>query len=330
MNTGPRKKGVTDAQALEALKALGPTADRSAQMAAVRSALDQRSFQVVAKAAALAGERSLHECVPELLSAYRRFLENPLKRDPNCIAKKAIARALVELECQDVDFFLEGIRYAQREPVWGGTADTAVDIRCSCAMGLAATGYSRAVAELTALLDDPESRARTGAARAIACANPHEAEVLLRFKVLTGDEEPEVIGECFSGLLAVAAAECLPFVAGYLRNQDPAIREYAALALGESRQPAALAHLRAAWDEACVALDARLTLIRAAALHRSEAAFDWLVSLIEHGAQVHADCAVEALSVYERNSKLIERVRAALARRVGENGGGFTHTGVSS
>ena len=315
MSTGPRNRAESETQALAALNALGPTDERSAQTAAVRNALGHRHFHVVAKAATLAAERSLHECVAELLGAYPRFLETPLKRDPNCIAKKAIARALVELECQNVDFFLSGIRYVQREPVWGGTADTAVDIRCSCAMGLAATGYSRAVAELTALLGDPESRARIGAARAIACADPREAEVLLRFKAVSGDSEPEVIGECFSGLLAIAPQESLPFVAEYLKNKDQAMREYAALALGESRQPLALERLRAAWDDECVTLEARLTLIRAAALHRSEAAFDWLLSFIEHGTQAHADCAVEALSVYERNSKLIERVHNALAKR---------------
>jgi len=92
------------------------------------------------------------------------------------MAKQAIARALVSLECQDVTFFLEGIRYQQLEPTWGGSSDSAIDVRCSCAMGLVATGYSRAVAELTALLQDREWRARAGAARAISCGNPREAE----------------------------------------------------------------------------------------------------------------------------------------------------------
>jgi hypothetical protein len=38
-------------------------------------------------------------------------------------------------------------------------------------------------------------------------------------------------------------------------------------------------------------------------------------SIIEHGTPAHADVAVEALSVYERNTKLVERVQAALAKR---------------
>jgi HEAT repeat protein len=182
-------------------------------------------------------------------------------------------------------------------------------------MGLVATGYSRAVPELTALLQDREWRARVGAARAISCGNPREAEALLRFKVLVGDSEPEVIGECFTGLLSIAQEECLPFVATYLSDDNDGVRDFAALALGESRNPRALEHLRTAWDAVRETGDFRAVLIRAAALLRSDVAFDWLISIIEHGRRAHADVAVEALSVFERNVKLGERVRAALANR---------------
>jgi HEAT repeat protein len=199
--------------------------------------------------------------------------------------------------------------------VWGGTADTAIDVRCSCAMGLAASGYTRAIHELTELLNDPEARARSGAARAISCCHPQEAEALLRFKVLIGDAEPEVIGECFTALLAIAADACLPLVAKYLSGTDPALADLAALALGESRHPGALAHLRAAWDEVYVPEPKRAVLLRAAALHRTEPAFEWLLGIIESGKRAHADIAVDALAVYERNTKLAERVREALAKR---------------
>lgn len=300
---------------LTALSALDPTVERSVQNSTIEKYLADKHFRVVARAATLAGERALHERLPDLLSAYARFLVEPIKQDPHCIAKQAIARALVSLECQDVTFFLEGIRYQQLEPAWGGSSDSAIDVRCSCAMGLVATGYSRAVPELTALLQDREWRARAGAARAISCGNPREAEALLRFKVLVGDAEPEVIGECFTGLLSIAPGECLPFVATYLSDDNDGVRDFAALALGESRHPGALEHLRTAWDAVYEAGDFRSVLIRAAALHRSEVAFDWLISIIEHDTPEHADVAVEALSVYERNLKLGERVQAALAKR---------------
>jgi len=268
----------------------------------------------VARAASLAEQRSLREQIPQLTHAFGRFLVKPVKQDPHCLAKQAIARALVELSCPDVDFFLQGIRYRQLEPAWGGPNDTAIDIRCSCAMGLIATGYSRAIQELTALLNDPEWRARAGAARAISCGRPGEAEAVLRLKVLIGDAQPEVIGECFTGLLSVAQEESLSFVGGYLCGDGEELRDFAALALGESRHPAALEQLRTAWDSVYVG-EFRTVLIRAAALHRSEPAFEWLLWIIENDTQKHADVAVEALAVYERNTKLGERVQAALAKR---------------
>jgi HEAT repeat protein len=300
--------------ALDALNALEPVAPRAAALAALKKGLGDRHFLVVSRAATLSGEKLLHELIPELLAAYARFLQDPIKRDPHCTAKSAVARALVTLECQDIAFFQRGILYRQLEPVWGGRADTATDVRCSCAMGLAARGHVRAVAELAALLTDPEVPVRCGAARAISCGNPFEAEAVLRLKVHSGDAEPEVIGECFGALLAIAPEYSLPFVADYLKGKDEALREYAALALGESRRPEAFTLLHQAWDD-LLSPEARSALIRAASLHRSEAAFEWLVGLIETAPARLAAVAVEALGVYSRNTKLLEQVDAAKARR---------------
>jgi hypothetical protein len=306
---------VAEENFLAQLSALDPATDRAQQSATIGKALEHKSARIVAKAAVLAGERSVRDRVPDLLGAYERFLVKPVKQDPQCIAKQAIARALFDLECGNVDFFLAGVRYQQLEPVWGGSVDTAIDVRCSCAMGLVATRYSRAIAELTTLLHDKEWRARVGAVRAISCGHAAEAEAVLRYKVLTGDSESEVIGECFTGLLAVGPEESLPWVAGYLAAERDDIRDLAALALGDSRQPKALGHLRAAWDSAGGIGEFPKVLIRAAALLRSDAAFDWLMEIIGEGAQRHADAAVEALSVYERNTRLMERMQAALTKR---------------
>ncbi|MGC1459631.1 MAG: hypothetical protein WA825_15245 [Steroidobacteraceae bacterium] len=300
--------------ALDVLNQLNPVAARADVLAALRKALGDRHFLVVSRAATLSGEKLLHELIADLLNAFARFLQDPIKRDPQCKAKSAIARALVSLECRDIAFYQRGMAYRQLEPVWGGRADTATDLRCSCAMGLAASGYLHAVAELTALLNDLEVPVRCGAARAISCGNPFEAEAVLRLKVHGGDAEPEVIGECFGALLAIAPEYSLPFVAGYLVGKDAALQEYAALALGESRRPEAFTLLRQAWDD-LVSPEARSALIRAASLHRSEAAFEWLLDLIATGTAKLAGVAVEALAVYSRNARLTEQVNAARARR---------------
>jgi hypothetical protein len=298
--------------------------DPATRIAALKAALADRHYRVVAKSAALAAERLAYELVPDLLAAYPRFVEQPVKRDPGCFAKKAITRALVNLECAESSFFVAGLRYRQPEPVWGGTVDTAVDVRSSCAMGLVATGHPRSLVELTELLNDKEAPARAGAVRAIACGNPREAELLLRAKALAGDAEPGVIGECFTGLLNLEPDESPAFVARFLASagqgsrglsDDEALRELAALALGESRLDAALEHLRAAWDEAFQPRDFRRVLIRAAAIHRSEAAFSWLVSLIADRDAATAADVVETLAMYRHNARLAARVEETVARR---------------
>lgn len=304
---------------LDALNALDSN-DRATFDAALSKALQDKNYRVVGKAASLAEEHQVTTRIPDLLAAYERFLQDAVKRDPNCIAKKAIVRALVTLECRDVEFYLKGIRYVQLEPVWGGTADTAVDVRGTCAMGLVTSGYVRAIPELAVLLADPEIRAREAAVRAISCGYPREAESVLRLKMLSGDQ-PEVLAECFTGLLAIAPEECMALVATHLSHKDETVRDFAALALGESHHALALDHLRRRWDDVLVSEQMRATLIRAAAVHRSEAAFDWLLTIIEEGSKKQAEVAVDALSVYERNTKLAERVKAALAKRAGARSG---------
>ena len=281
----------------------------------IKTALQDRHYRVVAKAASLCAEGLLYDLETDLLAAYPRFLVDPLKLDPNCLAKRSIARALADLGCNDVSFFLEGVRYHQLEPVWGGSMDTAVDLRCQCAVGLVATGYPRALHELTALLAEEESNARTGAVRAIACGNPKEAELLLRFKVLSGDEEPEVIAECLKALLDLEPEESMPFVAGYLVKGDESNRQLAALALGESRRPEAFEFLRAAWEDSVLPSQLQRTLIGGIALHRSDEAFAWLLALIREGNTGLIADVVDALSLYARTARHQEQIRRAFEAR---------------
>ena len=288
--------------------------ERAAKVATLQRALAGH-YRIAAKAARAAEDALLYELTQALKSSYARFLVKPLKQDPNCFAKKALARALVALDCNDVDFLLAGIRYRQLEPVWGGTADTAVDVRASCAMGLVASGYPRALVELTALLNDADAGARLGAVRAIACGSPRDAELLLRAKALGGDAESQIIGECFAGLLSVAPEESIPLVAGYLAHADRAVRELAALALGESKLDGALRPLKEAWGGVLVGEEFRRALLRAAAAHRSDAAFDWLLELVRDAREPIAVAVIEALAPYKHNSKLMQRLTSALAVR---------------
>ncbi len=298
---------------LAALDALPVVATQ--RSAALADALASVHARVVAKAARLAEDALVYDAVPHLLAAWPRFADRPAKVDPSCIAKKAIARALVALDCTDTEFFLRGLGVRQPEPVWGGSVDTAVDVRCSCAMGLVATGYSRALIELTTLLNDAEAEARAGAVRAVACGNPREAELVLRMKLASGDPAPGVLGECFTALLAVAPEESLALVAAHLLAADEAVRELAALALGESRLPGALEPLQAAWREPLQSRSVRRALVRAAVAHRSEAALAWLLSLAAESRLETALEVVEALALFRHNATLAARLGAVLAER---------------
>ncbi|HWL61965.1 MAG TPA: hypothetical protein VNQ32_04170 [Steroidobacteraceae bacterium] len=88
-----RKRPDPAESALQALNALQPDTDRATQNQLLSEALANPSFRVVARAATLAGERMLHERNSDLLSAWPRFLDDPAKRDPQCIAKSAICAA---------------------------------------------------------------------------------------------------------------------------------------------------------------------------------------------------------------------------------------------
>jgi HEAT repeat protein len=290
-------------------------ADSAARSERLAAALADRHYRVVAKAARRVGEALLYDLVPALRDAYGRFLDNAVKSDPNCIAKKALVHALVALDCDDVDFYAAALRYRQLEPVWGGKADTAIDVRSNAAMGLVATGYSRALVLLAESLHDPEAPVRIAAARAIACGNPREAELLLRSKALAGDTEPAVLGECFTALLSVEPEESLPFIVRHLEGTDETLKQLAALALGESRAESALPPLRAAWNEPVVAEETRRVLIRAAAAHRSDSAFEWLLEIAGEARVPLAMEVIAALAIYKQSDTRAQRLKAVLMER---------------
>jgi HEAT repeat protein len=278
-------------------------------------AIGQRHYRVIARAAELAGERLCYELEPALIDAFRGLCGADYKADPGCQAKAAIARALVALDCLDAGLFREGIRLVQREPVWGGSIDTAADVRASCAMGLAASGDPRALPELVELLVDPEHLVRAGAVRAIVCTEPRAAEAVLRAKALLGDAEPEVTGECLRALLGLAPEDSLDFAARFLDASDPVLAELAALALGESRLDGAIDLLRERWEAEPLKRPAHRVWLRAAVLARSDAAFDWLLGLIAEADLATASFLVEALAVYASNARLAEQVAARVDAR---------------
>src|SRR6478735_3632476 len=100
-----------------------------ALLAELRDALGDKSNLVVAEAAEIVGERNLTDLVPDLVTAFRRFLVDPVETDKLCRAKIAIAEALNRVEADVEEVYRLGLGHVQPEPCWGGSEDTAAPLR---------------------------------------------------------------------------------------------------------------------------------------------------------------------------------------------------------
>ena len=84
-----------------ALQALAEVANRPHDVATlplVRASLGHRSNHVVGRAARVAREADLAALATDLVAAFPRFLEDPIRRDPGCVAKAEIVHALLSFE----------------------------------------------------------------------------------------------------------------------------------------------------------------------------------------------------------------------------------------
>ena len=280
----------------------------------LRTYLGNRSNLVVAKAAKIAGELRLSELVPDLVAAFHRFMKNPQQLDKRCAAITEITGALYEMDYREPEIYLQGLKHIQREASFGPPVDTAAALRGMCAQGLVRTGYANALADVVQLLVDPESPARLGAIRALASNGGDAGVLLLRLKVLTGDEEPEVLGECFAGLIAAAPEKSLSFIAKYVDDDDQATAETAIWALGESRLPAAFEMLKEKWERT-VGRSSRKVLLAAMAASRLQESIDFLRSLLETTNSQTASDVVVALAIYKGNEGIKQSVAAIVGRR---------------
>src|SRR5438874_1352815 len=176
---------------LARLKALREEPHTPAAGAELKKALADRSNYVASRAAEIVGEFGLRDLVPDLVAAFDRFLLNPVKTDPQCLAKNAVAEALTKMGHDDAEFYRKGMRHFQPEPVWGGEQDTAAHLRGTCAFGLVQSSCGDSLDVLTRLVEllaDPEKPARVDAASAVANYSRPQRIPLLRLKILTGDQ----------------------------------------------------------------------------------------------------------------------------------------------
>ena len=220
------------AKQIAGLNELRTDPDSASTLQQLRAGLDDRSPHVVRKSAELCGEFNKAELLPDLLAVFGRLFVNPIKKDPGCVAKTAVAEALVKLDCQDIEAYRQGVRHQQYEPVWGGQEDTAAQLRAICAAGMVGCATRmEAIRCFADLLADPYKVARIGGARAISGLGSWEGVPLLRLKLQLGDEDAEVVGECCSALLAIAPGDGLELATDLLSSPDSDVRIQAALGI---------------------------------------------------------------------------------------------------
>lgn len=297
---------------LERLRALGGAGEAELR-AAVVAALRDRRCHVVALAARLAADRELRHLDEDLDAAFTRFLTDPVKRDPGCAAKSAIATAWRATSCGSIELQRRGARYRQLEPSWGPPVDTAGGLRSTCAFTLVERSDPDVLQVLADLLADTEAPCRAAAARAIAAHGHRTAgPALLRFKLRVGDPEPEVLGDCMDALMDLVPRDGGPLLEELLFGDDPVRSECAALSLGASRQPEALGVLQAWFARSVDARSRRVALV-AVGLHRTDASVQWLLEITAREHPDDALGALEALEIHRHDPEISGRVRAAAA-----------------
>lgn len=253
--------------------------------ALLQRSLADKSHAVAAKAATLIEEHEIQALVADLVKAFERLLPLGVEGDPQCLAKNAIIKALKRLGYQDPDLFLKGMRHVQREPVFGGSEDTAITLRSESALALTGCRELRDFDVLELLVDawgDPEPVVRMEIARAVSCLERREAVIVLKTKALAGDDDARVIGQCLQGVLDCGGASQLPFVIRFVDDVSEELRWEALGAMAATPLPEAL---------------------------------DQLILWISEGPIPKAERAVDALAPYRVKPAVATRVQAAVEAR---------------
>jgi hypothetical protein len=300
-----KRKFDADLATIESLRD-APTEAAEPELA---KALTLQNNFLVSKAATVTVHHQLTRLTPALVAAFSRFLENPAKSDPQCWAKNALAKALAAFEYQDPELFLRGMRHIQFEPVWGGSADTAGTLRATCALALVQCRELNSHSLFTHLIPlfaDKELPVRVNAVRAVVQIGTDSAGLLLRLRAELASDEPELLGACYSGVLALEGSSAIPWVAKFLSFEDDAAGE-AAMAIAQTHTlqafqilSAVFAKTRDPWFQN--------SILSAIALTRQEKATEWLLNLVEkegsHGIDAH-----QALCRSVPSAATLERLR---------------------
>jgi len=283
----------------------------------LQKALQDKSNLVVAEAAKIVGEMRRSMLVSDLLAAFNRLLEDPVKADPKCWGKTAIIKALAALDHRESAPFLRAAAHIQMEPVYGGQEDSATHLRANAVLALVqCTDLTRTeiLRQLVDSLADSSDTVRIEAVRTLAQMNGDEAGLLLRLKAISGDKRSSVIGQVFDSLLELERERSVGFVARFLKSSDEETCDEAALSLGASRLAEAVKELIDAWKDSR-SREFGSVLLRAVSSSRDEAALNFLLGLVREGLSRDSAAALEALALHADSPEIQQRVEEAKRER---------------
>jgi HEAT repeat protein len=302
---------------IEALEALRSASDSASVPGQLRKALKDPNNYLVSKAGAIAADLKREELIPDLTAAFDRFMIDPVKSDPQCWAKTAIAKALKDLGHRDAPVFLRGIVHVQPEPVWGGQADSAGTLRGTCALALVDCRIEdlEILTHLTDRLADKEKPVRLDAALAIGQFGRPEGVLPLRLKAWVGDDEPEVVGQCFTSLLALDSRAALGFIAGFLGSKNDDVRAEAASALAQSREPEALQLVMEFYNRKRLPAELRAGVLIALGASPLREAADFLMGVVRTESGELAGSALTALGLSRFKNEVREPARAIVVEK---------------
>jgi hypothetical protein len=147
---------------------------------------------------------------------------------------------------------------------------------------------------------------RVNAARAIEQVGTDSAALLLRLRAELASDGPELLGACYSGVLALEGPAAISWVAQFLPPEDDRAAE-AALAIAQTHTPEAFQLLRTTFTRARDAWF-RSAVLSAIALTRQQEATDWLFDLIANEESYAAD-AHEALCRSAPSAETLDRLQ---------------------
>lgn len=290
--------------------------------------LSHKSGIVVAKATGVVLERQadlepfVERLSPAMTGAFDRLLHDPVKTDPGCSGKIGIVNAGVALHCLDADLYLRAIHHVQMEGSFGPPIDTAESLRAAAAYGLLNCRHADAIYEIVDLLCEVDRRdprrfpdSRRGAIRALGTVVGDTSAALLRMTARRFADDPDTLGETFASLNSIEAARSFDFIRGFLDERDADVRDIAALALAEGKQPGACAvlleHVKQNLPQDPHAIYTALAITRKAD------AIEYLLDRLGNGRDREATAALEALQLMRHDEPTCQRIGAIVKSRGG-------------